>query len=110
MAKYLGVYWQGNIGNLRADDVGEFQVRTCQKDHHCLILHKKDPDNRIFISVKDSCPKFILRGWIRGVDGKQEKFWKDPKGDRPAYFVPVASLQPMESLNEATPDEGEMQV
>ena len=50
LAKYLNIYWGGK-GRLRASDVGRFEVRTRSKQHYSLILHKKDPDDKIFWSL-----------------------------------------------------------
>ncbi len=99
VAKYLNVFWSGNIGNLKADDVGPYQVRATVKDHHKLILHDDDPADRIFILVTGALPTLTLRGWIHCFDGRQGEYWSDPKGNnRWAYFVPQARLEPMSRL------------
>jgi hypothetical protein len=100
VAKHLGLYWTGNIGDLRADDVGTIQVRTRRRHDYDLLLHPEDPDDRVFILVTGRAPSFQIHGWIRAVDGKQKGWWKDPAGDRPAYFVPQSALRPMNELME----------
>lgn len=55
-AKWAGKYWSGNLGDLKADDVGRFQVRTRAKHDWRLILHPSDPDDRIFIAVTGLAP------------------------------------------------------
>jgi hypothetical protein len=95
VAKWRDRYWNGNLGNLKADDVGTVQVRTRSRHDYCLLLHKTDHDDKPYISVSGLAPHFVLRGWIWGREGKLEKYWSDPKGGRPAYFVPQSVLRPM---------------
>lgn len=92
VAKYLNRYWYGNIGNLKANDVGSHEVRTTPKHENRLIVHKSDPDDRYFILVTGLSPEFKIRGFMLGSDAKQEKYWSDPAGGRPAYFVPAGDL------------------
>lgn len=98
VAKYLNLFWNGNFENLKADDVGQFQVRTADSHGKRLILHDKDPDDRIFILATGMAPRFLIQGWIKAEDGKQSRYWADPAYGRPAYFVPKEVLQPMDSL------------
>ena len=91
LSKYLGVFWSGK-GRLRAPDVGEVDVRTRSKDNYELILHREDPDNRVFYLLCGVNGRYTVKGWITGEEGKQEKFWKDPAGGRPAFFVPQIAL------------------
>jgi|ERR1700677_1913020 len=95
VAKYLGLFWNGNLGNLKADDVGPFQVRSTEHANGRLILHKGDPGDRLYVLVTGRCPSYVLQGWISGADGQNEEYWTDPQGGRPAYFVPTKALRPM---------------
>jgi len=106
VAKLLNAFYNGALGNLGADDVGNFQVRTRSKAHYELIIHPKDPDDRKFVLVTGCAPLFNVVGWIVGRDGKREEFWKDPAGSRPAFFVPHSALRPIDELREGrvTPD------
>ncbi len=92
IAKWLGAHWSGK-GTLRAPDVGRVDVRTRSKQWHDLILHPEDPDDRAFWLVCGGNGKYSIKGWILARDGKKALYWKDPAGDRPAYFVPQESLQ-----------------
>lgn len=95
-AKWSGIYWSGNFRDLRADDVGDFQVRTADNHRKKLILHPPDRDNRIFVLLTGIAPRFYIRGWIEGRDGKLQRYWGDPTGqNRFAFWVPVADLYPM---------------
>jgi hypothetical protein len=90
LAKHLGWYWSKGI--FRGDDVHNFQVRTRSKHYYDLILHPDDPDDKNFYLVTGVNGEYRIRGWIKGIDGKQDKHWKDPAGGRPAFFVPVSEL------------------
>lgn len=84
-------------------DVGNYDVRQTQYSKGKLILHPNDKDDRITILVTGKSPVFILRGWIRNKDGKQERFWgtfpNNP--DRPAFIIPQYDLNSMDTI----PDE-----
>jgi len=99
VAKYRGVYWNGNVGNLHAQDVGKYQVRTGAGDNYRLILHPEDKNEDVFILVTGAYGKYNIRGWLWAFEGKIPKFWEDPSGkNRPAYFVDQTHLHPMETL------------
>lgn len=106
VAKCLNLFWSGSVGDFGAVDVGGLvQVRTRRKKWHQLILHKEDSDNEPFVLVcAHESPKFMLCGWIFGKDGKLDKFWSDPAGGRPAYFVPQEQLRPISELREILPN------
>lgn len=91
VACYLDRFWA--IGTMRGTDVNEYQVRTRLRDDYDLILHPKDPDEQIYFLVTANPPDFTIRGWIVGCDGKQQQWWRDPAGGRPAYFVPQSKLR-----------------
>lgn len=95
VAKWAGRYWNGNIGNLAADDVGRLQVRTASGHGYSLLIYPTDADDKAFILVTGLAPAFVLRGWIWGREGKRQEWWSDPVGGRPAFFVPQAALRPV---------------
>jgi len=86
LAKHLGIYWSGK-GEMKEPDVGVVDVRTTPLNDGRLILHPNDDDERKFWLLTGYNGVYDVRGWIYGVDGKQKKFWSDPAGNRPAYFV-----------------------
>jgi hypothetical protein len=93
VAEYLGVYYDGALGRMRATDAGWVQVRTTMYPRGCLILHDTDPDDDVFVLVTGNPPQLRLEGRIRGRDGKRPEFWRDPsKKGRPAFFVPQDAL------------------
>lgn len=95
-AKWADKYWSGNLGNLKADDVGMMQVRTRSRHSYELIIKERDPDDRIFVLLTGLAPHFRLRGWIWGWEGKCKEWYGDIcRNGRPNYFVPHAALHPM---------------
>jgi hypothetical protein len=99
VAKYLNRYWSGNFEQLKADDVGDYQVRTADDHNKRLILHDTDPDDRIFILITGLAPHYIIQGWVMAKEGKKSEFWSDPsRQGRPAYFVPRDCLNPIADL------------
>jgi hypothetical protein len=100
VAKHFGRYWNGNIGDLKADDVGPLQVRTnTSRRLDDLILRPKDRDDRVYISVLSFLPEFVLCGWITGIDGKREEWLREGSlGRPPCYFVPRDALESLADL------------
>jgi hypothetical protein len=104
LAKYLGVYWSG-VGKLRGHDVGEMvDVRTQPPKYsypNSLILHKGDPDDRVFFLVVGLNGRYTIKGWMLAKDGKDEKYWSDPTNeDRYAYFIPESELRSLDEYHE----------
>jgi hypothetical protein len=97
VAKALNRFWSGALGNLRAADVGPYQVRHTLRQTNGLRLHHADEG--VFILVTGDPPNLCVRGWLEACEGKHARFWGDPTGlDRPAFFVPQHLLRPMEDL------------
>lgn len=99
-AIYTGLYWDGSISDLGAVDVGAMvQVRTRTKAYYELMLHPDDADRLPFVLVLiHKLPVVILRGWVFGSEGKQDRFWGEYVKDRPAFFVPQKTMRPMVDL------------
>ena len=99
VAKWLGAWYDGALGNFEAADVDELEVRTNPNDWGDLILHPSDPDDSVFILVlSHDTPWFQLCGWMYGRDGKKDEYWREGTKGRPAFFVPQSTLRPMEDL------------
>jgi len=98
VAKLLGLYpkLEGIPGH-QGDLAGGIEIRTTGTGH--LILHPGDPDDRPFVMVSGTAPHLSVHGWLLGEDGKQACYWGDhAHNGRPAYWVPAALLNPMETL------------
>ena len=92
-AKWLGLYWHGRLGALGRADVGDLEVRTGSRASDRLILREGDADDRAFILATGLNGRYVIRGWIRGRDGKRPKWWHEPAGGRPGcFFVPQSAL------------------
>jgi hypothetical protein len=100
VARHLGIYWDGNIGDRKAADVGPYQVRHTEYATGCLLLHPPDKNDDIFILVTGENGTYNLVGWVYARDGKNPKHWKDPVKGRPAFFVPQDALNPLDQLPE----------
>ncbi|MEY9179688.1 hypothetical protein [Bradyrhizobium sp. USDA 313] len=100
VAKVLGIYWQPIIGNHLADDVGPYQVRTnISRKHDDLCLRPKDRDDRLYISVLSFAPEFVVLGFIKGADGKQQAWLRDGSPERPqCFYVPRTALRDLDEL------------
>jgi hypothetical protein len=94
LAKSLGRYWLGT-GKWKDPDVGDVDVRATHRPNGRLIIHKEDPEDRRFYFMTGLNGSYELRGWIMGRDAKRDEWWTDPVGGRPAYFVPIAALNPI---------------
>lgn len=83
-----------------AGDVGRLQVRTRGPKGQCLLLHRSDDPDGIFVSVAQvDALTYNVCGWLRGRDGMAEEFWGNPfNTGRPAYWVPSGRLRPMDEL------------
>lgn len=100
VAKALGIYWNGNMGNLGAADVADLEVRTADRSYKKLILRPDDPHDSIFIlALVHALPSVKLAGWIKGEDGMLAMWEQAPNGRPPAYFVPQSSLYSMRDLS-----------
>lgn len=119
-AKFARRYWTGAQGMQRTDVCG-YQVRGTVMHDRRLILHNSDADDDPFVFITGTDGVHLIRGWIHGRDGKQNRFLADPlkkktggEHSRPAYFVPVAELHSPWELAEtlgvqvptASPDKG----
>lgn len=97
VAKWLGVFWHGSLGNYDAKDVGGYQVRTSGLD--VLSVRTGDKDEDVFICVHGVNGRYVLRGWIYGREGKLPRYYGDRfNNGRPNYWIPFSDLHPMETL------------
>jgi len=104
VAKWLNQFWSGALGDLKAADVGLLQIRATVHGTH-LLLHPADADEQIFILVTGLPPVLRLCGWCRGREGKQQRYWRDLAGGRPAYCVPQAALRAMAQISRLRAEE-----
>ena len=100
VAKGLGRYPSG-LFRFRESDLGDrIEVRTRPETWHDLLLHKEDDDKSRFVLAIGFNGEYDISGWVLGLEGKLDEYWKDPAGGRPAYFVPSKELHPFSELIE----------
>lgn len=95
LARHLGIRWEESLSpDGQHGDVAGHQVRATTHRHGCLILHHHDADHQAhYLVTLPDLPLVHVVGWIRGEDGKAERYWADPTGTgRPAFFVPQDRL------------------
>lgn len=99
VAKYLNRFWSGAIGDIEADDVGPYQVKTnTSRRWDDLIVRTWNKPNRVYISVLSFLPRFVICGWEFGTQVKKAEFLRMGRKDMPAYFYPRARVHDMVSL------------
>jgi hypothetical protein len=97
VAKWLGVPWDGCFGDLKASDVADLEVRTRPKHDYDLLVFDHDKDDRVYILVTGTGPRWRINGFILGRKGKNPEWMHaepggKPNGRAPAYWVPQSAL------------------
>lgn len=105
VAKYTGLYWSGcsvDRPRSRCADVGPLEVRHSPGSPFGkpprLIVRPDDPEDRFYILVEGTLPRYLLHGFIWGWTAKQNRYKDDPGGHGVAYFVPPLALRTMTEL------------
>jgi hypothetical protein len=92
LAKHLGVYWNKRPHN--EPDVGTVDVRATHYATGRLRIDPKDKDDKKFYLLTGLNGTYIIRGWMYGKDGKQEKYWTSPDPNRPpCFWIPQSDLR-----------------
>jgi hypothetical protein len=100
VAQLLGKKWHDyaeDISTLPADVGDDIQVRWTSYHTGHLILHGKDPSEHFYVLVTGTYPNMQIKGFLRGHQAKQKKYWKEKGFDgRPCYAV---SQKDLDSFN-----------
>ena len=97
VAKWLGDYWSGAVGDLSVADVGKHQVRWAGRQPPELVVRPGDSPEDNYILVTGPGPPVQLVGWIEGELAFQKN--AEPRGGRPpAHFVPWNETRLMRDL------------
>ena len=108
VSRALNLPWDGkwlpiaiwDSWKLEGNDVGKLEIRSTDRSDGRLILHPSDKDFSPYVLVtSDAHPSYKLVGWVYGIDGKNEKYWRD-NVPRPCYMVPQTNLKSIDSLLE----------
>jgi len=101
VASYLGMksfLYQATEAERGSCDLPNIDVKTRSKTSYDLIVQKRESPEKKYVLVTIQDKTTLIHGWIYGKQAMQEKFWADPAGGRPAYFVGKEHLRPMETL------------
>jgi hypothetical protein len=91
LAKYLGVYWNKRPHN--EPDVGDVDVRATHYLNGKLRIDLKDKDDKKYYLLTGLNGEYIIRGWMYGRDGKNQKYWTTLDPDRPpCFWIPQSDL------------------
>lgn len=91
LAKYFGIYWNKRPHN--EPDVGNVDVRVTHWMSGNLRMDNKDKDDRKYYLLTGLNGEYIIRGWLYGRDGKQQKYWGTKDPDRPpCFWIPQQDL------------------
>jgi len=83
-----------------ADLPGDIEVKTRSRHKYDLIVQKDERPGKRVVLVTIENNKVILQGWCVAGDVMDQKFWADPAGGRPAYFIPKTELRDINELME----------
>ena len=98
--KGIGLEWEASINSFKAPDAGsDIQVRTspCKAavppdNFGRLIVREEDNIDHRYVLVVGNPPNFVIKGWIRGSNARQDKWIRIESGRPPAWFVPFQEL------------------
>ena len=95
------ISWQAyaeRISNL--PDLGDFiDVKAVENPKHRLLVQAEAKTHWAYVlALGHRHPRWEMVGWCWGSEAKKREYWRDPKGGRPAYFVPRERLRPISEL------------
>lgn len=103
VAKFLNRYWSATcVKDLKSigGDVGKgVEVKTSGHLNAHLMVPKDAADDAAYVLVIADPPRYTLRGWILGRNGKRAEWGRhDGPGVPFTYWVPQEALNAMETL------------
>lgn len=102
VAKYMNMkeylYKEKHAKRGSCDLPHNIDVKTAGKHSYRLIVQNKESKNKKYVLVTIENKEILIHGWIDGDKAMNEKFWCDPKGGRPAFFISKEHLNNMEIL------------
>jgi hypothetical protein len=106
LAKKLGIFYYADIDDFPIADLSirgfNIQVRSTTNPKYCLTMYdNKDrmKKNQFFFLLIGEIPTFKIMGWMQGIDGMTQKYWKENR-DHSAYFIPQKDLEPYSYFEE----------
>jgi hypothetical protein len=106
VAKFLHLYPILGVNSPTEPDVWpNIEVRSTKYRTGHLKVNDKNPDDRPYVLVTGSLPKYELVGWMWGHKAKRKEWYTDPNNKKDwAYFVPQLALRPIDELLPALKD------
>jgi len=105
VAYYLGLeshlFTEQTAKRGSADLPGDIEVKTRSRHGYDLIVQKDERPDKKLVLVTIQGSTIFLHGWCVAGDVMQERFWADPAGGRPAFFVPKQYLSGIADLVES---------
>jgi hypothetical protein len=100
VAKSAGVFFLPSVNTFHRvpDFLSDYEVRSTDLADGSLIVRDNDDDERRYILATVLGDVVNLVGWIKGSEAKKQEWLRDPGNRRPSWFVPQASLMPIEEV------------
>ena len=102
VASYLGMkheLYKEVEAKRGSDDLPGIDIKTRSKHSYNLIVQKQENPDKKFVLVTIENQQTLLHGWCYGRQAMDVRYWADPAGGRPAFFMPKENLHPMETLS-----------
>ncbi len=97
-AKLMNIYWDGKINKLTKGDVGFWEVRQTKHTDGCLRIAPTDNNDAPYVLLTGQNGVYFVRGWMMGIEGKQQKYWRKMSDQgRYNFWVPQSDLLPIET-------------
>lgn len=91
--KYRNKFWTGSVNTFKQADCGvRTQIRSTSHQNGRLIIRNDDDDSHFYVLIVGKCPTYSIIGWIKGLDGKKQKYQSSPNNGPPAFFIPQTDL------------------
>lgn len=103
VAKYLGAFWDGNIGKIDCDDIGHCEVRTTTREDGHLLINGSAKPERAYVLVVGAAPRYSIRGWMWSHDAMTDRYLNRREVIRQGrkiqmWWVPQGDLRPPKDL------------
>jgi len=86
-----------NTSTAKDDDLNGIHVRSTPYAQGHLLIYKDDFDEKPYVLAVGAIPRFNLKGFCLGKDGKQQKYFRQTL-DGNAFWVPQDQLKSIERL------------
>lgn len=96
-AKARGMFWSPSVNTFhKSPDITgrgrDIEIRSTERDDGHLLVRDNDAPERWYILVTGEPPVMCVRGYIKGSRAKADEFYRAPKGQRAAWWVPQSAL------------------